>query len=319
MKENCKGKYRFKSSFPATNIFTDEHGFRTIDNSKIEKKDKKIFLVGDSFTFGVGLEYEDSFSGMLEINQKDYQFFNFAVPSYSPTLYSYKIKEILKKKIIPDKVILFLDLTDVHDEAKRWTLNTKTNKPELISEEVFNINKEKDSFKHLNFKISTQLASIINLNLRILRSEIRNIFQKKTETNLTMNTFQGQFTFKSEKDLDPNFWSKGMVEEGSNNIKKNINIISEMLKKNNSEFFLVIYPWAETMVYGQDFFNWSKFGEELCSNNKCKFIDTTKVFKEYKNNNENWITDLYFPNDIHFTKLGSKIIFNELISNINFN
>ena len=318
LKENCKGKFRFKTSFPATNIFTDEFGFRTMDSAEKEFKEKKIFLLGDSFTFGVGLEYEDTFSGLLEINQSDYRFFNFAVPSYSPTVYSYKLKKILEKKIIPDKVILFLDITDIHDEAGRWTFNRNINKPELITNEVFNKNK-KDNFKHRNFKITTQLASILNLNLRILRSELRNIFQEKTETNLTMNTFQGQFIFKNEKDLDSNFWSEGMINKGSNNIVKNIDTISKILKKNNSDFYLVIYPWAETLVYGQDFFNWSEFGKKLCSNEKCKFIDTLQVFEQYKINNKNWMTDLYFPNDIHFTKLGSEIIFNELISKIEFN
>ena len=36
LKENCKGKFRFKTSFPATNIFTDEFGFRTMDSAEKE-------------------------------------------------------------------------------------------------------------------------------------------------------------------------------------------------------------------------------------------------------------------------------------------
>ena len=46
-----------------------------------------------------------------------------------------------------------------------------------------------------------------------------------------MNTFQGQFIFKNEKDLDSNFWSEGMVNKGSKNIVKNIDTFQNIKKK----------------------------------------------------------------------------------------
>ena len=42
-------------------------------------------------------------------------------------------------------------------------------------------------------------------------------------------------------------------------IKKKISHISDISKKIDSEFYLVIYPYAETLVYGQQKFNWENF------------------------------------------------------------
>ena len=75
-----------------------------------------------------------------------------------------------------------------------------------------------------------------------------------------------------------------------------------------SEFYLIIYPWAETLEYGQSEFSWSKFGYQLCLSNKCKLIDTIPDFIEYKEYNKNWVNELYFVRDEHFNKGGAKLI-----------
>ena len=38
LKKNCKGKYRFKSSFPLIRTYTDELGLRVGKNNKIRNK-----------------------------------------------------------------------------------------------------------------------------------------------------------------------------------------------------------------------------------------------------------------------------------------
>ena len=56
LKRNCKGKYRFKKSFPIVETITDEMGLRVGKKSPSKNKNKKsIFLFGDSFTYGLVL------------------------------------------------------------------------------------------------------------------------------------------------------------------------------------------------------------------------------------------------------------------------
>ena len=80
LKKNCRSSYRFKSSFPITETITDEMGLRIGKNTPPKNKNKKnIFIFGDSFTYGVGLEYDKTFVGLIEREKKDYNIFNFGV------------------------------------------------------------------------------------------------------------------------------------------------------------------------------------------------------------------------------------------------
>ena len=75
-------------------MITDSRGLRSIKKDKIIESSKaNIFLFGDSFTFGAGLNYEDTFAGIIEKKFPEYNFLNFAVGSYSPTVYLYRLKK----------------------------------------------------------------------------------------------------------------------------------------------------------------------------------------------------------------------------------
>ena len=81
----------------------------------------------------------------------------------------------------------------------------------------------------------------------------------------------------------------------------------------------MIYPWAETLEFGQDKFNWSNFSKNLCSFERCHLIDSIPTFFRYKSNNESWITDLYFLNDEHLNKKGAKLLSEIVIKKLNEN
>ena len=55
-------------------------------------------------------------------------------------------------------------------------------------------------------------------------------------------------------------------------------------------------------------FNWSNFAKKLCNGENCIVIDAIPEFKKYKEENKNWVTDLYFLNDEHFNIKGAKLL-----------
>ena len=99
-------------------------------------------------------------------------------------------------------------------------------------------------------------------------------------------------------------------------MKKRLLQIAEISKKNNIEFYLIIYPWAETLEFGQKYFSWSGFAKEICSNKNCNLIDAIPSFHKYKNQNINWSTELYFLNDEHFNEKGAKLLYNTVVKNL---
>ena len=107
MKKNCKGKYRFKKSFPLVKTYTDEMGLRVSKSNQNKNPDNKnIFVYGDSFTYGVGLEYEKTYVGLIEKRLENYNVYNFGVGSYSPSVYLYKLKQYLSRGVYPNKVLI---------------------------------------------------------------------------------------------------------------------------------------------------------------------------------------------------------------------
>ena len=92
--------------------------------------------------------------------------------------------------------------------------------------------------------------------------------------------------------------------------------IADISKKNNIEFYLIIYPWAETLEFGQKKFSWSEFAKEICSSRNCRLIDAIPDFQNYKNRNINWSTELYFLNDEHFNEKGANLLFNAVAKRI---
>ena len=112
------------------------------------------------------------------------------------------------------------------------------------------------------------------------------------------------------------FWKNDTFLKGRTNLKKRLLQIADISKKNNIEFYLIIYPWAETLEFGQKNFSWSEFAKEICSSRNCRLIDAIPDFQNYKNRNINWSTELYFLNDEHFNEKGANLLFNAVATGI---
>ena len=316
LKKNCKGKYRFKSSFPLIRTYTDELGLRVGKNSKIRNKENKnLFIFGDSFTYGVGIKYEQTFVGRIANDLNDYNVYNFGVGSYSPSVYLYKLKKILDRNIKPEKVLIFLDLTDVIDESTRWKYDKTNNKVFLNTNRLYKYeNTKKNNFKENNFKLLKNLSSYLNYHFRVLRSNVKlnlnNEYKVKT-------SIQGNFTYTPSSNLDKRFWKKNSFKNGLATIEDRLNEIKNISKSEDFELIIVVYPWAETLEFGQNEFSWSNYAKSLCKDNTCKIIDAIPDFINYKKNNKNWVTNLYFSNDEHFNTKGAELLYNIIMKNLN--
>ena len=99
-------------------ICTDDVGHRTAaqPSPAVSPDAARVLLIGDSFTFGQGVNYEDSFAGILDRSQPRWQFINAGVGAYGPVEYRQALEQELKNEQAPRLVIVttFLgnDITD---------------------------------------------------------------------------------------------------------------------------------------------------------------------------------------------------------------
>ena len=108
-------------------VCTDPSGFKTdCVVGKPQKKSFDIAFLGDSFTEGVGLPVEQTFVGMVAAKHPELSIANLGVVSYAPSIYFAKLKALYQQGYQFKKVIVFIDIGDIQDEALTYrTINER--------------------------------------------------------------------------------------------------------------------------------------------------------------------------------------------------
>jgi len=317
MKKNCFANMRLISSINSFKVYTDIYG-RRFSGEKKELGKKNIVFLGDSQTFGVGSDWNDTFVGMLEKKYKNFNFHNLAVPSYSPTVYNHVLKNFLEKnKTEIEKIFVLIDLTDVGDEANRWEIIN--NHPSLKNEKIFYKKKTGFSkFKKENFKGLYLMASSIRSFFREIDKNNDKIVgeYRPVDGNPTggyIYTDHEILTGCNKEIQKTQWWSCGGVDYGLKKIQENIIELGSISSKINSELYIIIIPWPDTLNFGQKFFNWENYGNNLCTKSNCaKLINLFPKFNEIKRKHNDWLETLYLNNDIHLTNTGNRMIAEEI-------
>lgn len=117
VKSNFRGIVKYGHMEPT--VCTDKYGLIISCKSNIiQKYDKNydIGIIGDSIIFGSGLEYEETLVGILS-NKTNLKIANLGSGSYSPLLYYIRLKELLEENFKFSHIIVFIDISDIHDET----------------------------------------------------------------------------------------------------------------------------------------------------------------------------------------------------------
>ena len=133
-------------------LCTDQNSFRNFCD-KIDSNDKEfdIAFIGDSFTEGIGLNYEDTFVGRISEQLIEYKIANLGVVSYSPSIYFSKLNYLLENDFKFDRVIIYFDISDVYDDNRKYRLidNIVTRKKSILLSKIQKI--LKSSFPFLSY------------------------------------------------------------------------------------------------------------------------------------------------------------------------
>lgn len=308
--KNCKATESQKTAAPYI-VFTDEEGYRFSGNKRSKKKDNLIFL-GDSTTFGIGSKFEDTFVGIVESKMKNYNVYNLGVPGFGLQKYYYVLNEFLRTKTA-SKIFLTIDMTDFIDAANRWKNIPNSKSPVLESAFVGKEISDWENLRNSNFK-GTRLIIFHTRNfIRTIKIKIKILNSKNDKAkNNIKSSHWANFTYTDKKNLtisEDQFKNAELIIE---NYFRKINILAE---ENNAELYLIIFPWPENLIYGQEKFNWEIFNEKLCSNNYCsEMINLFRDFREIVKDNDDWQNLIYIKDDIHFTKFGNNFISNKIIN-----
>lgn len=271
-------------------VQTDQNGFRIpLDNFTYNKKENYILVLGDSVTFGVGVEEKNSYIGILRQKFKKKNILNAAIFGHNLQSYFYIIKKNnkdFKNKI--DKVIIFLSLNDIVP----------------YQGVIFKKNLNQDTINKSFFESYQKNKFFIKLNV-VLR-----------EKSSLFVLLKGLFT----KPIKRHYDYMNVLYDSENNLKefeKYINQITNFSKKNNLNLEFVLLPYAYQVINNckEDLLTPQFEIIKIFSKLNLDLKNYTNEFCETPNKN-----DLFLKYDpVHLSNYGHKQLSNLLISDGIFN
>ena len=285
------------------NFCTDNHGFKYNCKDIIRGKKFDFAFIGDSFTEGIGLNYEETFAGVLE-QETTKTIANLGVVSYSPSIYLSKINYFLKEGYKFNHIIVMIDVSDLYDDNFYYVLNN-----DLTVSTNFSRNK---SLKRK--EILRSFFPLTNFYAFILRSyDKKNKINNKTlkPSFAPHQTLKASWTYsKNDKIIDITSISRAQID-----MINKMEQLHKLLKKNSIKMSLAVYPWPQQLKHDVVYSKHVKMWEEFCFSRCNNFINFFPTFFDKKK--ESSFIDVYkkyyFWNDVNFNKEGNKLLADKLI------
>ena len=274
-------------------LCTDANGFKThcanINRSSLAFD---VVFIGDSFTEGISMSYEDTFVGMYDLAHPALKVANLGVTSYSPTRYLQKVSYYIDKGLQTKHVIVFIDSNDSRDEAT------------LATYESF-LYPKITLFIHKNFTFTKLITYLIT-----------HIAPIPCLFGYSVNDLECYWT---DNVAIPNAQGYEAIGGVSQAMERSLSAMEELwslLYQHGIKLSVGVYPWLSQLKQDGENNHHVKRWKDFCEQKCFAFINTFPAFFHLKEDLglENTIEKYYLKNNPHFNKNGNKVIF-EVLNN----
>jgi hypothetical protein len=263
---------------------------------------KRVVFIGDSFTEGSGVPYEQTFVGRFGRAFPDLDVLNAAVGSYSPSIYFQKLKHFLDVGLRFDEAIVYIDISDIQDEAVYYSYDERGVLRLMgINDENF-LTSKKRTWERMFY-----VADFLN-QVRISQKSAREI-ERMQGPKLSKHSERASWTY------DPKATGYGSmgIEGGIQKAKQQMDRLYKSLLTHGVALSVGVYPWPQQLLYDGENSRQVKIWREWCAG-KCKrFFNHFPVFFRYKEKDPDFVRNLFIRGDIHYNARGNQILADDLI------
>lgn len=282
-------------------MYTNSLGFRDRAPRTISRvpTGRRLLLIGDSFTEGVGVDYEDSFAGLLdqELGRRGIDVLNAGVSSYAPSAYYAKVRHLLKTVGLRiTDLAVFLDISDICDEAiyYRWegdrlvmpyTMNDFDclgRAPQQGTQTLMELGRRSLTMRLLG------LATLQRRSIRAVKDPERDVWARSAWT--------------SDERLF-NLYARGGLDKAA----ASMDALSELLREHGVTLHLVVYPWPH-QIFEQDLRSRHvDYWEAWARRRGHRFVD---LFPSFINGEpgERVYTRNFIAGDVHLSRAGHEVV-----------
>ncbi|MGO8823210.1 MAG: SGNH/GDSL hydrolase family protein [Desulfomonilaceae bacterium] len=290
-------------------FYTNNLGFKDRTNRLVKLKDKKyrILFIGDSFTEGVGMAYDETFVGLISerLDQSKFEILNAAVIAYSPKLYYLKIKYLLENVGLRfDELVVCMDISGIQNE---------------IVYESFQPSSSYFSFLFDHFLYFVRNNSAIYKRMTEIQNGLNSRPEGTWQDKLSIG-FQGLAQRRDFNEQRPawtydeeiwNSWGK----KGFLLAKENMDKLCKLCREHRIKLTIVVYPWPSEFIHKNVDSRNVTLWKLYCKKNGINFINLYDSFN-WSDKPANIIAQYYIPNDMHFNKNGHQLVAKTLLENL---
>jgi hypothetical protein len=295
-------------------LVTNSLGFKDASPRTVPLKpaSRRVLLIGDSFAEGIGMDYEDSFAGLLQRagqqRSEKIEFLNAGVASYSPVIYYKKIKYLLELGLQFDEVVVFSDTSDVADEASSYFCLDDDPKyrahctPGEGSMQPAETAPKKSNFLIDRFVVTNRVRIAVKKSIQsFLGNRRKSINTDRSRIGWTVPGLEVADDYKPVG-----------VEGGIARSLQNMRALSDLLAARNIPLSIVVYPWAQQLAQGDRDSRQVSLWREFCEG-RCKaFINLYPALFAASEADKNWYERYYILGDDHFSAEGNQLVFREV-------
>ena len=311
-KPNCSSVYQWGGD--SYEFFTNSLGFRDEKIREVPLADARprILVLGDSFTEGK-LGWRDSYVGKIAEHFPQYDFLNGGVASYSPSNYLNVTRMVLAAGVDIDEVIVFIDISDVQDEATFYRDANDSGAVTGPQHEGYTVS----WWPKVRMRIAGQFM-LTNYILRWLeRKLVAHGFYHLTTGPLgdAFDMERAAWTYRKVNETGPYYggYAPLGVEGGIAREKAKMTILWQDLEKRNIPISVVVYPYPAQVVHDTADSRQVRMWRDWCQG-KCKrFISLFPAFLAVKDQCPQsepgcWYQKLFVFGDMHYNANGNALV-----------
>lgn len=286
-------------------VDTNALGFKDNAARRIDlNHSNRILFIGDSFTEGVGFEYDDTFVGILAkaLEKEGTEVLNAGVSSYSPIIYLRKVEHLLQEvKLEFRHLVVFIDISDIYDEARAYTFDKNRN---VVDAQTA---KSKEWDERIKNFIAENTIVINTLRVWIRTIKKSGPSQKKSFEGL--NQYKARWTYDAEAFSD-------YGEAGLQAAETQMSALASLLKMQGIKLTVAVYPWPDQILEKDLQSHQVLFWKKWAIAHESGFINLFPAFIG-KENPEETLLRYFIWGDVHWNKAGHQRVAEHLLPYLN--
>ncbi|MFO7602627.1 MAG: GDSL-type esterase/lipase family protein [Gammaproteobacteria bacterium] len=292
-------------------VQTNSLGFkdRRVREIALQSRAPRLVFIGDSFTEGVGIAYEQTFVGLIDaqLAAQNIEVLNAAATSYSPIIYLRKVEHLLDDVGLKfDHLVVFVDLSDIEDEALGYRFDAQRNVVSRNSIDNVGQTTVKETERPFSLKEFFTEYTLISGRLRNLASYLK---QQKRSWRDSLNQRRGRWTL--DEAIYAQYGATGLTLA-----QQHMSELKHVLDRHQIDMTLAVYPWPD-QIYARDYPNrHTRAWQAWAQHHGVAFMDLFPAFLQA--DAEQTIQDLFIIGDVHWNDKGHAVVAEEFLKTFQF-